>query len=116
MDHRGLTVILKHLLSQNRDRSGLTATVVSWARVASEHADSPTGWQLRIDVADRCKKVRVNWRAPDSIARLICGLPNLRQLGRGYVLASNLTVKGRLLRGVLPKSTTIERTFFAKSG
>src|SRR5262249_40890747 len=61
--------------------------------------NSRIGRQLQIDFADGCEKVRVNWRVPDSVVQLGCGLPDLRQLGRRYVLASNVTVKGRLLRG-----------------
>src|SRR4030081_2605401 len=92
-------MLLKHLLLQNRDGGGFTATVVSWSRVTPEDANSRIGRQLRINVADGREKVRVNSRVPNAIGRLGCGLPDQRQLGSGYVLASNVTVKGRLLRG-----------------
>src|SRR5262249_995192 len=62
-------------------------------------AKSRIGRQLRIDIADGREKLRVSWSVPDSIGRLGCGLPDLLQLCRGYVFASNVTVQGRLLRG-----------------
>ena len=74
-------MLLKHLLLQNGDGGGLTATVVSWSRVTPEDANSRIGRQLRIDVADGCEKVRVNRVVPDAVGGLGGGLPNLLQLG-----------------------------------
>lgn len=54
-------MFLKHLLLQNGDGGGLTATVVSWSGIASKDANSRIRSQPRIDVADGCQKLRVNW-------------------------------------------------------
>jgi hypothetical protein len=108
-------MLLKHLFLENGNGGGFTATVVSRSGVTPENANSRTGRQLRIDVADGCKKLSINRFVPEAVGRLGCGLPNLRQLGWGYVLASNVTVEGRLLV-VLPNSTTMDGTFFAKLG
>src|SRR5580704_11162829 len=91
-------MLQEHLLLQNGHGGGLTATVVSWSGVSPEDANSRVGRQLRIDVTDSREKVRVHRRVAESVGRLGCGLPNLRQLGRGHVLASNVTVEGQLLR------------------
>src|SRR5207248_11146943 len=53
------TVLLKHLLLQNGDGGGLTATVVSWSGVTPEDTNSRIGRQPRIDIANGCEKVRV---------------------------------------------------------
>src|SRR5262249_15352118 len=92
-------MLLKHLLLQNGDGGGLTATVVSWSGITAKHANLCIGRQLRIDVADGCEKLRVDGVVPDSVGGLGCGLPDLLQLGSGYVLTSNVTVQGRLLCG-----------------
>jgi hypothetical protein len=60
INHQGLPMPLKHLL-QNGDGGGLTATVVSWSGITPKHANLRIGWQFRIDVADGCEKLRVNW-------------------------------------------------------
>src|ERR1700734_2802257 len=92
-------MLLKYLILQNGDGGGLTATFVSWSGITSEDANSHIGRQPRINVADGCKKLRVNWRVPESAGTLGFGLPDLLQLGLGYICASNITVKRRLLRG-----------------
>src|SRR3984957_11053166 len=99
INHQGLPMLLKHLLLQDGDGSGLTATVVSWSGITPKDANSRIGRQPRIDVADGCEKLRVNGFVPDSVGGLGCGLPDLLQLGPGYVLTSNVTVQGRLLCG-----------------
>src|SRR5215471_17646498 len=89
---------LKHLLLHNGDGGGLTAAVVARSRITAEDANTSIGGQARIDIADGCEKVRVDGMVPDSVGRLGCGLPDLLQLGPGYVLTSDVTVKSRLLR------------------
>src|SRR5258708_40350768 len=61
INHQGLPMLLKHLLLQNGDGGGLTATVVSWSGITPKDANSRIGRQPRIDVADGCEKLRVNW-------------------------------------------------------
>src|SRR5262249_33161156 len=99
INHQGLPMLLQHLLLQNGDGGGLTATVVSWSGITPKDANSRIGRQPRIYVADGCEKLRVNWFVPDAVGGLGCSLPDLLQLGPGYILALNITVKGRLLRG-----------------
>jgi hypothetical protein len=81
INKQGFTLLLKHLLLKNGDGGGLTASVVSWAGVTPEDANSGIGRQPRIDVADGCEKLSINRRVPDSVDRLGCGLPNLLKLG-----------------------------------
>jgi len=98
INNQCLSMLLKHLLLQNGDRRRLTATVVSGTGVSPEDAKARIGRQLRIDVADGGEKVGVHGSVPNSVVRLGCGPPNLRELGRRYVFASNVAVQRRLLR------------------
>src|SRR5262249_18122298 len=98
INNQGLTVLLKHLFLQNGEGGRLPGAIVSRSRVAAEDADSGVDRQPRIDVAHGRQKVSVNWIVPDSARRLASALPDLLQLGSRYFLASNVTVKSRLLR------------------
>jgi hypothetical protein len=60
INNQGFTMLLKHLLLQNGDGGGLTATVVSWSGITPKDANSRIGRQPRINVADGCEKLRVN--------------------------------------------------------
>jgi len=91
INNQGFTVLLKHLLLQNGDGGR--------PRVTSENAKARIRRQPRIGIADGCEKVRINLRVPDAVGGLGYGLPHLLQLGFGYVVATNVAVKGRLLRG-----------------
>ena len=95
-DEEGFPVPLKHLFPDHAESSGFAASVISRTRVATKDADLPFGGQFRIDLADGFEEGRVNGRIPGTICSLRCGLPDLRQLIRGNVLASNVTVKNRL--------------------
>src|SRR3977135_4397453 len=76
VDEQGLAMLLKHLLLQNGDGRRVASKIVPAPRVTSENANSRSGGQLRIDVPDGCKKVRVNRRVPNSVS-LGCRFPNL---------------------------------------
>src|SRR5215468_8681759 len=54
INHQCFSMPLKHLLLQNGDGRGLTATVVPWSGITAKDADSRISGQLRIDVADGC--------------------------------------------------------------
>ncbi len=60
INNQGFTMLLKHLLLQNGDGGGLTATVVSRSGVTTEDANSRIGRQPRIDIADGREKLSVN--------------------------------------------------------
>src|SRR5262249_55503481 len=60
INHQGLPMLLKHLLLQNGDDGGLTATVVSWSRITPKPANQRIGRQPRIDDADVCENLLVN--------------------------------------------------------
>src|ERR1700719_4422384 len=60
INHQGLPMLRKHLLLQNGDGGGLTATVVSWSGITPRDANARIGRQPRIDVTDGCKKLLVN--------------------------------------------------------
>src|SRR5205809_5174567 len=61
INQQGLPVFLKYLLFQNGNSGGFTTAVVSWSGITPKNTNLRTGRQLRIDVADCCEKLRVNW-------------------------------------------------------
>src|SRR5262245_49338436 len=92
-------MLLKNLLFQNGN-SGCIATAIarrSRSGVTPEDTNLRIGGQLRIDVADSREKIRINGGVPDTTLARLGALPNTRQLVRRYILASNVTVKSRLL-------------------
>src|SRR5262249_14755422 len=98
VDHQSLTVLLKHILFEHRDGSSFAAAVVSGSGVAAKNANLRVASQFRIDLANGCQKISIKGMVPDVVGRLGCRLPDLLQLGFGYVLASNVAIKVRLLR------------------
>jgi len=90
-------MLLKHPFLQQGNGGYLTASVVSQSGITAKDADSQVCGESRIHFADGCEKLGVDRIVPASVGGLGCGLPDIRQLGSGYVLTSNVSVQSRLL-------------------